>query len=140
MQLTNILALVALLATGALAAPGHQPPAPPPKPSPPTVKQSNFCGNGVTPYCCDNGSLFGGFTSCVSIGMSAFSPSNSIHSRLTRHCIAQGATCDTTIVCCNANDVCTFLFYQTYLSQLLTPTNPSQSIQVCLGNTNVNVN
>jgi hypothetical protein len=99
MQLTNILALVALLATGALAAPGQQkPPPPPPKPSPPTVKQSNYCGNGVTPYCCDNGAWFGGYTSCVSI--------------------AQGATCDTTIVCCNAND----------------------SIQVCLGNTNVNIN
>jgi hypothetical protein len=102
MLLANVLALVALLATGALAAPGGggqkpPPPPPPPKPSPPTVKQSNYCGNGVTPYCCDNGALWGGYTSCTSI--------------------AQGATCDTTIVCCNAND----------------------SIQVCLGNTNVNV-
>lgn len=73
MQLTNIIALVALLATGALAAPGAPPHNPPPKPSPPVVKQNNYCGTGVEPYCCDNGALWGGSTSCTAMGMSAFS-------------------------------------------------------------------
>lgn len=68
MHSTKIFAIVAVLVTSALASPAaweHPPPPPPPKINIVT-QQTNYCGNGVTAYCCDNE---GGLLSkCVVLG------------------------------------------------------------------------
>lgn len=62
MQFTNILTVVVLLASGALASPGKPPK--PEKPSPPVVvAQQNQCGNGAAPYCCNTDNS-GKYTTC----------------------------------------------------------------------------
>lgn len=33
-----------------------------------TVSQGNQCGNGVTPYCCNNEAKNGGYTDCTAMG------------------------------------------------------------------------
>jgi hypothetical protein len=77
MQFTKVLALVALFAGAAFAAPAADaaanPPPPPPKPTKPvptTIAQTNACGNGVTPYCCNTDNQ-GWYTSCYAMGESA---------------------------------------------------------------------
>ncbi|EON69205.1 hypothetical protein W97_08464 [Coniosporium apollinis CBS 100218] len=101
MHFTKVFALVAIFATGALAAPVAEADATPPKPVKPVINkpkiniatQTNVCGNGVTPFCCTSDNK--GSSSCKAM--------------------SQGAICQTTIVCCNAQD----------------------SLQVCTGNINV---
>lgn len=51
MQFAKLLAIVTIFAGGALAAPNK--PKPPPPPPSPTPVQTNACGNGATPYCCN---------------------------------------------------------------------------------------
>ena len=68
MQFIKFVALVGLLAGGALAAPTDKPDKPqkPPKqqpPPPPPPTQNNACGNGASPFCC-NGDGHGGYSSC----------------------------------------------------------------------------
>ncbi|KAJ9656925.1 hypothetical protein H2201_008364 [Coniosporium apollinis] len=98
MHFTKVFALAAIFATGVFAAPvaEAEPANPPPRPSrprPTQISQNNYCGNGVAPYCCASDKF--GFSNCVAM--------------------TQGSQCQTTIVCCNAQ----------------------QSIQVCTGNINV---
>jgi hypothetical protein len=83
MQFNQICAFlaVAIVAVSAAPNPGYKPPKPAP---PPIVKQTNYCGNGVTAYCCNSESGFGQYTDCSSFD--------------------QSTTCSGTIVCCNAND------------------------------------
>ncbi|MCJ1423550.1 hypothetical protein MMC29_001434 [Sticta canariensis] len=88
MQLTHLLTFAVLLAGSALAVPAPdahraKPPKPVYEPPPPSVvNQSNSCGNGAQPYCCDSDN--GGSTVCNVSGGSS--------------------VCSGTTVCCNANN------------------------------------
>lgn len=77
MYLTKVLALVALFSSTAFADPAavadaNPPTKPnkPPKPQSTIVSQSNACGNGVAPYCC-NMDNWGQFTSCSAVCQSS---------------------------------------------------------------------
>jgi len=75
MQYTKIFTIVALFAAGAFAAPAPEaeankptkPAHPPPQPTGPT--QTNTCGNGATPYCCNTDNN-GFYTTCSVLGKS----------------------------------------------------------------------
>ena len=72
MQLVKLFALATLLASGALAVPVAEPepgkPTKPEKPQPPTINvQSNQCGNGAAPYCCNTDNK-GKYTTCKVLG------------------------------------------------------------------------
>lgn len=72
MQLSSILAILPIAAV-ALAAPGKpSKPSKPEKPAAPHSPQYNFCGNGVTPYCCNNEAAYGGSASCTALGKSFY--------------------------------------------------------------------
>ena len=80
----KIISIIALMATTALANPPPKPVKPQPPPPPPTNEQTNTCGNGATPYCCNTDNK-GKYTTCkAGIG---------------------GSQCSATTVCCNANNV-----------------------------------
>ncbi|KIV88714.1 hypothetical protein PV10_08372 [Exophiala mesophila] len=97
MQLVKLFALATLLASGALAVPVAEPepgkPTKPEKPAPPSINvQSNQCGNGAAPYCCNTDNK-GKYTTCKVLG--------------------SGSQCGATTVCCNAqntsySDIVTF--------------------------------
>ncbi|RMJ22418.1 hypothetical protein PHISP_06719 [Aspergillus sp. HF37] len=90
MRLTPICAILSIAVAGAYASPwgGWHPDEPekPEKPEKPTVHktQSNVCGNGVQPYCCNNEAFYGGNVDCRPL--------------------SQSDVCSTTIVCCNSQD------------------------------------
>lgn len=68
MHMTKIFAFVTILAAGAFAAPAAEanppkPTKPAPQPQPTNVNQSNACGNGATPYCCNIDNK-GKYTTC----------------------------------------------------------------------------
>ena len=82
MHFTKYFTIVALVAAGALAAPTEPKqtttttpaakPTKPTKPAQPTatvVQQTNQCGNGATPYCCNTDNS-GKYTTCSVLGTS----------------------------------------------------------------------
>ncbi|KAK4976483.1 hypothetical protein LTR66_010870 [Elasticomyces elasticus] len=88
MHFSKIFAIAALFASGALAAPAPAAEAeanykPAPRPQPTIVSQSNSCGNGAMPYCCNTDNM-GAYTTCSVMG--------------------SGSVCSQTTVCCNANN------------------------------------
>ena len=82
MHITKLFALTALLAATAFAAPAAEADASKPKPSkpqkPPQQQQTNSCGNGVAPYCCNTDNS-GKYTSCAAMGESSQTLSPSFH-------------------------------------------------------------
>lgn len=87
MHYTKFIAIAALMFGTALAAPAAEAEAHPPKPAKPTPitnVNSNQCGNGAMPYCCDTDNS-GKFNSCYANSQSALCPhfeSSTIRCRL----------------------------------------------------------
>lgn len=99
--------------------------------SPPAsiVSQANQCGNDATPYCCNNEVKHGGEANCNSMGTP--SPGEAAMSKLTL-ASDQSSICDTTVICCNANEVSWPI--RRMDNGARADVTSLQSIQVCAGN------
>jgi hypothetical protein len=143
MHYIRVLSLLGLLATGAIADQcthwQHNPPAKKGESPPqiPLVNQTNLCGNNVQPYCCNN--YQGESTSCSTMGEIPAAFLDARHATFDRLLTAsdEGSTCDTTIVCCNADDV----------SPCLSDPSPcwngwltaTQAVEICIGSIDVTI-
>lgn len=69
MHISKYFTVVALIATGVLAAPPKpDKPNKPAQPATTVVSQTNQCGNGATPYCCNTDNS-GKYTTCKTMSM-----------------------------------------------------------------------
>lgn len=84
------------------------------------VQQANQCGNNVGVYCCNNDALHGGDANCSAMGKLVMYLLGWFLADFT--VLGQSSICDTTIVCCNAHNVC-FLSCSNSWKLILTPDN-----------------
>ncbi|KAN0075881.1 hypothetical protein V8E54_007151 [Elaphomyces granulatus] len=83
MQITQVIAFLAVAIVGAVASPGGRPPPPPPPSRPTSVVQQISCSGNANPYCCSPSGSEG--TTCSGLEGSS-------------------VNCNGIVICCNNND------------------------------------
>ncbi|KAN0072618.1 hypothetical protein V8E54_009547 [Elaphomyces granulatus] len=82
MQITQVIAFLAVAIVGAVATPGGHPPPPPPT-RPTSVVQQISCSGNANPYCCSPSETYG--TTCTGL-------------------IGSSVNCNGIVICCNNNE------------------------------------